>query len=76
MGPRTLSNRPQGEQSLAPEQVKVKVTYVLMTNFDALCYSGELPVAYPKTVGRFAIGIVTECGDKVYGVEKGARHRL
>ena len=73
MGPRTLSNRPQGEQSLAPEQVKVKVTYVLMTNFDALCYSGELPVAYPKTVGRFAIGIVTECGDKVYGVEKGAR---
>ena len=73
MGPRTLSNRPQGEQSLAPEQVKVKVTHVLMTNFDALCYSGELPVAYPKTVGRFAIGIVTECGDKVYGVEKGAR---
>ncbi len=73
MGPRTLNNQPQGEQTLSPEQVKVKVTHVLLSNFDALCYSGELPVAYPKTVGRFAIGLVTECGDKVYGVEKGER---
>lgn len=73
MGPKTLNNRPQGEQTLSPEQVKIKVTYVLLSNFDALCYSGELPVAYPKTVGRYAVGIVTECGDKVYGIEKGAR---
>lgn len=73
MGPKALSNQPQGEQTLSAEQVKIKVTYVLMSNFDALCYSGELPVAYPKTVGRFAVGIVTECGEKVYGVEKGAR---
>lgn len=73
MGPKALSNQPQGELSLLPEQVKIKVTYVLLSSFDALCYSGELPVAYPKTVGRFAVGVVTECGEKVYGVEKGAR---
>lgn len=73
MGPKTLSNQPQGELSLSPEQVKIKVTYVLLSNFDALCYAGELPVAYPKTVGRFAVGIVTDCGEKVYGVEKGSR---
>ncbi len=73
MGPRTLHNQPQGEQTLAPEQIKVKVTHVLLSAFDALCYAGELPVAYPKTIGRFAIGIVTECGEKVYGVEKGER---
>ena len=69
MGPKTLNNRPQGELSLAPEQVKIKVTYVLLSNFDALCYSGDLPVAYPKTVGRFAVGFGTDCGEKVYGVQ-------
>lgn len=73
MGPKTLNNRPQGELSLAPEQVKIKVTYVLLSSFDALCYSGDLPVAYPKTIGRFAVGIVTDCGEKVYGVQKGSR---
>ena len=73
MAPRALNNQPLGEQTLSAEQVKIKVTYVLLTNFDALCYAGELPVAYPKTIGRFAVGIVTECGEKVYGVEKGAR---
>lgn len=73
MGPKTLNNQPQGEQTLSAEQVKIKVTHVLLSNFDALCYSGELPAAYPKTIGRFAVGIVTECGEKVYGLEKGAR---
>ena len=71
MGPRSLNNQPQTEQLLSPEQVKVKVTHVLLSNFDALCYSGELPVNYPKTVGRFATGIITECGEKVYGLAKG-----
>ena len=73
MGPKTLTNQPKSEAALSSEQIKVKVTHVLLTNFDALCYAGELPVAYPKTLGRHAVGIVTECGDKVYGVEKGAR---
>lgn len=72
-GPKTLANRQQGELALTPEQVKVKVTHVLLSNFDALCYSGELPVAYPKTIGRYAVGIVTECGEKAFGIEKGAR---
>ena len=73
MGPKTLTNQPQGELTISPEQVKVKVTHVLLTAYDALCYSGELPVNYPKTIGRFAVGIVTERGEKVFGVEKGAR---
>lgn len=72
MGPKALSDQPQGEMTLLPEQVKIKVTYVLLSSFDALCYSGELPVNYPKTLGRFAVGIVTDCGEKVYGVEKGS----
>lgn len=73
MGPRSLVNQPQSELPVAPEEVKIKVTHVLLSNFDALCYSGELPIAYPKTVGRYAIGLVTECGEKVYGVQKGER---
>lgn len=73
MGPKSLINQPQSELPVAAEEVKIKVTYVLLSNFDALCYSGELPVAYPKTVGRYAVGIVTECGEKVYGVQKGDR---
>ena len=68
-----LVRKPQSELPLLSDQVKVKVSYVLASNYDALCYAGELPVDYPKTAGRFAVGIVTDCGDKVYGIEKGAR---
>jgi threonine dehydrogenase-like Zn-dependent dehydrogenase len=49
------------------------VTHVLLSNYDALLFSGDIKANYPKTIGRFAIGIVTEVGSECYGIEKGAR---
>lgn len=72
-GPRTLTRQPQTEMEVKSDEVKVKITHVMISNYDALTFSGELPVRYPKTPGRFAVGVVTDAGDKVYGVEKGAR---
>jgi threonine dehydrogenase-like Zn-dependent dehydrogenase len=59
--------------AITPTQVKVKITHLLLSNFDALLYSGDVVASYPKTIGRFAVGIVTEVGSSCYGVEKGAR---
>ena len=58
---------------VSPTQVKVKVTHLLVSNFDSLVFSGDVSAQYPKTFGRFAVGLVTEAGEKCYGVEKGAR---
>ncbi len=54
-------------------QVKVKVTHLLISNYDALLFSGAVEAKYPKIPGRFAIGIVTEVGKNCYGIEKGER---
>lgn len=68
-----LENQPLGEAVIAASQVKVRVTHVLLSYYDALSYAGETKVAYPKTIGRIAIGIVTETGEGCYGVNKGSR---
>jgi threonine dehydrogenase-like Zn-dependent dehydrogenase len=73
LGPKTLVNQQQTESSVSPTQVKVKVTHVLLSNFDALLYNGDIKAPYPKTIGRFAIGIVTAVGSECYGIAKGAR---
>ena len=54
-------------------QVKVKVTHLLISDFDAMLFSGGVPAEYPKTIGRFAVGMITEVGEDCYGLEKGAR---
>lgn len=72
-GPRTLENVLQCETAISAGQVKVKVTHVLLSNYDALCFTGDKKVTYPKTIGRFAIGVITEVGADCYGVTKGAR---
>lgn len=72
-GPKALTRQQQTELALEDGQVKVKVTHVLLSNYDALAYSGEVKAQYPKTIGRFAIGVVTETGNNVYGITKGAR---
>jgi threonine dehydrogenase-like Zn-dependent dehydrogenase len=72
-GPKTLVRQLQTESSISPTQVKVKVTHILLSDYDALLYSGDIKVTYPKVIGRFAIGIVTELGSKCYGLEKGSR---
>lgn len=72
-GVRNLVKEDMVTTPVSPTQVKVKVTHLLISNFDALLYSGDVAAQYPKTIGRFAVGIVTEAGEKCYGVEKGAR---
>lgn len=72
-GQQKLENQRQGESSVEATQVKVKVTHVLLSNYDAACFTGASKVNYPKTMGRVAIGVVTDKGDGCYGVEKGAR---
>ncbi|MDE7306014.1 MAG: alcohol dehydrogenase catalytic domain-containing protein [Clostridia bacterium] len=59
--------------AVSPTQVKVKVTHLLISNFDALLYNGDVQAKYPKTIGRFAVGVVTEVGSDCYGIEKGMR---
>lgn len=54
-------------------QVKVKVSYALLTDFDALLYNGDIAADYPKVLGRTAVGIVTEVGENCYGLEIGSR---
>lgn len=54
-------------------QIKVKVTHLLVSDYDAMLYGGEVAADYPKTIGRFAVGIITEVGEDCYGLEKGAR---
>ena len=72
-GVRNLVKETVGAQEITSTQVKVKVTHVLISNFDALVFNGDIGARYPKTIGRFAVGIVTEVGADCYGVKKGDR---
>ena len=72
-GAKNLVKEEAVENITSPTQVKVKVTYLLVTNYAALTYDGSIPVNYPVVPGRFAVGIVTEVGADCYGIEKGAR---
>lgn len=72
-GPKMLENQKQCESEVGDTQVKVRVSHILLSNYDALTYAGVTKIAYPKTLGRIAIGIVTETGENCYGVTKGAR---
>ncbi len=73
VGPRKLEKRTQEEFEVGETQVKVRITHVLLTNYDALCYTGDKKLNYPRTIGRVAIGIVTAVGGHCYGLEKGSR---
>ena len=72
-GVRNLINEPAETQEITPTQVKVKVTHLLISNFDALLFNGDITAQYPKTIGRFGVGIITEVGEQCYGVKKGDR---
>lgn len=68
-----LINEPQASEKVLPNEVKVKVTYVMPTWYDALLFGGQIEAKYPKTIGRIATGIVTEVGENCYGIEKNMR---
>lgn len=72
-GPQTLVNEGTSENITSPTQVKVKVSHLLMTDFDAQIFTGEAEPVYPKTIGKAAVGIVTELGEACYGLEKNSR---
>lgn len=72
-GPKMLEKQKQHEQKIEEGQVKVRVTRVMLTSFDTLCYTGEMRLTYPKTLGRVAIGVVTEMGGECYGIKKGTK---
>ncbi len=72
-GVRNLVNEPLETIEISPTQVKVKVTHLLISNYDALLFNGDVAAQYPKTIGRFAVGLITEVGEKCYGVRKGER---
>lgn len=57
----------------SPTQVKVRVSHFMITNFDAHLYLGDVRAKYPKTIGRAAVGVVTDVGENCYGLEKGQR---
>ncbi len=73
VGQKMLEKQQLNESEVGNTQVKVRVTHVLLSNFDALSYTGEKKINYPKTIGRVAIGVVTESGEGCYGVKKGSR---
>lgn len=70
MGAKTLEKQEYTENALLPDQVKVKISYVLLSNHDALLWNGDIKTTYPKVIGRTAIGIVTEVGENCYGIKK------
>lgn len=72
-GVRNLENIHGEAQEISATQVKVKVTNLLVSDFDILVYKGDIAAEYPKTLGRFAVGIITEAGEKCYGMKKGDR---
>ena len=72
-GPHTLINDHSSENITSPTQVKVKVSHLLVTDYDAQIFTGAAEPSYPKTIGRAAVGIVTEVGEGCYGIEKNAR---
>lgn len=72
-GVKNLVNEPQTTNIISPTQVKVKISHLLLTDYDELLFNGAIDVKYPKIPGRAAVGLVTEAGENCYGVEKGMR---
>lgn len=72
-GVKNLVNQPASVNITSPTQIKVKVSHLLLTDYDVLLYNGMMETSYPRILGRAAVGIVTEAGEKCYGIEKGTR---
>ena len=72
-GVKKLVDEPESVSITSPTQVKVKVSHLLITDYDSMLYSGKIKTNYPIIPGRTAVGIVTEVGENCYGMEKGMR---
>lgn len=72
-GAKKLEDVQESVNITSPTQVKVKVSHLMITDYDAMLYSGKIKTGYPTILGRAAVGIVTEVGENCYGMEKGLR---
>ncbi len=70
--PHNVQHVTSPDLTLSPEKVKVKVTKALVTETDVAVYSGLIKVKAPFTLGRFAIGQVTETEENSF-IKKGQR---
>ena len=50
-GVRNLVNEPAETIEISPTQVKVKVTHLLISNFDALLFNGDIATALRRVKG-------------------------
>lgn len=73
VGQSKLEKHQQERLSVGNSQVKVRITHVLLSNYDALCYTGEQKVNHPVTIGRVAVGVITELGEHCFGLNVGSR---
>jgi threonine dehydrogenase-like Zn-dependent dehydrogenase len=60
------------ELKLKEKSAKVKITHALLSDCDISAFLGESNGKYPRTIGRFAIGIATETSEDCY-IKKGDR---
>ena len=72
-GVKHLVNEPTTVNITSPTQVKIKVTHLMLTDFDEVVFNGGFDISYPRIPGRAAVGIVMETGENCYGLEKGTR---
>ena len=68
--PLTLKECEISEQEKTTAESKVKITKVLLTFSDALRYTGDIAVE-DVVLGSYGIGVVSETGANLFGLEKG-----
>ena len=70
--PKNLQRAEAPDLKITPETAKVKITKALLSEADVASYAGLHKVATPLTLGRYAIGQVTEAGENSF-MQKGDR---
>ncbi len=68
--PLTLEECEITEQEKTNSETKVKITKVLLTLSDVLRYTGDISVE-DVVLGSYGIGVVSETGTNLFGLEKG-----
>ena len=72
ISPNNLQRSTVDDLKLSPGFAKAKITKALLSEADVAVYSGSTKVKYPLTLGRFAIGQITETGEDTF-MQKGDR---
>ena len=70
--PRELTRATAPDLKITEDTAKVKITKAMFSEADAATYVGDVKVSYPLTMGRYAIGQVTEAGENAF-MKKGDR---